>query len=84
MSALGREFPEAKKQRIRQLNALQKFNSENRNGIKRKLKLQFKGSKEQDLQRKTSGGKSLSVLKVIRRKEASVTKPSAPPPPQKN
>ena len=81
MSALGREFPEAKKYRI-QLNALQKFNSENPNGIKRKLKLQFKGSKEHDLQRKTSGGKSLSDLKVIRRKEASVTKPS--PPRQKN
>ena len=50
MPAVGREFPEAKKERKRQ--NIEKSESQNPDCTKRKLKLQ---SKEHDLQRKASG-----------------------------
>jgi len=65
---------------------LLKFNSQNPNGIKRELnqiqgnwrRLKLQSKKEHDLQRrearKTSGGKALSDVELIRRKEANVTK----------
>ena len=62
-----------------------KFNSQNPNGIKREVnqiqgnwrRLKLQSKKEHDLQsreaRKTSGGKALSDVELIRRKEANVT-----------
>ena len=62
-----------------------KFNSQNPNGIKREVnqiqgnwrQLKLQSKKEHDLQsreaRKTSGGKALSDVELIRRKEANVT-----------
>ena len=62
-----------------------KFNSQNPNGIKREVnqiqgnwrRLKHQSKKEHDLQsreaRKTSGGKALSDVELIRRKEANVT-----------
>lgn len=56
MTTVGREFPEANKKENDK--TLQKFNSQNPDCTKRKLKLQ---SKEHDLQRKASGEKALSL-----------------------
>ena len=62
-----------------------KFNSQNPNGIKREVnqiqgnwrQLKLQSKKEHDLQsreaRETSGGKALSDVELIRRKEANVT-----------
>ena len=62
-----------------------KFNSQNPNGIKREVnqiqgnwrRLKLQSKKEHDLQsreaKKTSGGKALSDVELIRRKEANVT-----------
>ena len=57
MTAVGREFPEAKKKKGND-KTLQKFNSQNPECTKRRLTLQ---SKEHDLQRKASGEKALSL-----------------------
>ena len=63
-----------------------KFNSQNPNGIKREVnqiqgnwrRLKLQSKKEHDLQsreaRKTSGGKALTDVKVIRKKKAIITK----------
>ena len=84
MAALRREFPEAKN-KGNDNKTLLKFNSQNPNGIKREVnqiqgnwrRLKLQSKKEHDLQsreaKKTSGGKALSDVELIRRKEANVT-----------